>query len=299
MLCSGSPDTGRSAARAAAAHEATARRTRLGAAQRPALDGPPPEDVAYRSAGTSGSDTRTRVLALDFDGVICDSLEEGLLISWNAHAGAAVRAFVEPGLAGVPPEVTERFTGCRPFARHLGHWLVPFTISSVPASHAEFAARFDELPGQTIDTFTAAAARYRAAVRRTYPDEWLSHHIVQPGLDDVLSSAYIVTARDGESVGRILRAHGIAVDDTRIFGSSTDKTAALRTIAVSEAVDPADVTLVDDNIENCLAARAGGYDAWWATWGYGTPTDHARAVNQGIRAIAIGALRPPLSSGLG
>lgn len=299
MLCSGSPDTGRNAARAAAAHAATARRTRLGAARRAVIDAPPPKDVTYRSAGTSGSDTPTRVLALDFDGVICDSLEEGLLISWNAHTGAAVRAFVEPGLAGVPPEVTERFVGCRPFARHLGHWLVPFTISSVPSSHAEFAARFDELPGPTIETFTAAAAGYRAAVRRTYPDEWLSHHVVEPGLDDVLSSAYIVTARDGESVGRILRAHGIAVDDARIFGSSTDKTDALKTIAVSEAADPAEVTLVDDNIENCLAARAGGYDAWWATWGYGTPADHARAVSEGIRAIAIGALRRPPSSRLG
>jgi phosphoglycolate phosphatase-like HAD superfamily hydrolase len=233
------------------------------------------------------------VLALDFDGVICDSLEEGLLISWNAHTRAPVQAFVEPGLAGVPPDVTARFTGCRPFARHLGHWLVPFTISSVPASHEEFTARYDELPGQTIKTFTAAAARYRAAVRRTYPDQWLSRHVVQPELGEVLTGAYIVTARDSESVRRILGAHDVAIDGARIFGSSTDKPSALRTIAIREAVAPADVTLVDDNIENCLAAQAGGYGAWWATWGYNAPADHARAISHGIRAISIGALRPP------
>jgi len=264
MLRSGSPDTGCSAARAAAAHEVTA----------------------------------TKVLALDFDGVICDSLEEGLLISWNAHTRAPVQAFVEPGLAGVPPEVAQRFTGCRPFARHLGHWLVPFAIGEVPSSHAEFAARYDELPGQTIETFTAAATRYRAAVRRAYPDRWLSHHVVQPGLAGVLTSAYIVTARDAESVSRILDAHDVAVDGARIFGSSTHKPDALKTIAIREGVQPADVTLVDDSIENCLAAQAAGYGSWWATWGYSTPTDRARATSHGIRAIPIDALLASPSSRL-
>jgi phosphoglycolate phosphatase-like HAD superfamily hydrolase len=298
MLRSGSTDTGCSADRAATAHDTTARRKRLGAVPRPLLGDPPPRNED-RLPGATACAARTRVLALDFDGVICDSLEEGLLISWNAHTRAPIQAFVEPGLAGVPPEVTDRFTGCRPFARHLGHWLVPFAIGSVPASHAEFTARYDELPGRTIETFTAAAADYRAAVRRTYPDQWLSHHVVQPGLADVLTGAYIVTARDSESVSRILEAHEAGVDDARIFGSSTDKPAALKTIATREGVQPADVTLVDDSIENCLAAHAGGYGAWWATWGYSISADHARAVAHGIPAISIGALRRPPTSRLG
>jgi phosphoglycolate phosphatase-like HAD superfamily hydrolase len=298
MLRSCSPDTGCSADRAAAAHDTTVRRKRLGAAQRPALDGRPPTRDAHRLPCTSDSTTRTRVLALDFDGVICDSLEEGLLISWNAHTRAPLQAFVEPGLAGVPAGVTDRFTGCRPFTRHLGHWLVPFTISSVPDSHAEFAARYDELSGQTIETFTTAATRYRAAVRRTYPERWLSHHVVQPGLADVLTSAYIVTARDSESVSRILDANDMGVDGPRIFGSSTDKRDALKAIAISEGVRPAEVTLVDDSIENCLAAQARGYGAWWATWGYSTPADRGLAVAHGVPAISIGALRRPPSSRL-
>lgn len=264
MLRSGSPDTGCSAGRAAAAHEATA----------------------------------TKVLALDFDGVVCESLDEALLISWNAHTRAPVEAFVEPGLAGVPPEVARRFIDCRPFARHLGHWLVPFAIGDVPASHAEFAARYDELPGQAIETFTAAATRYRAAVRHAYPDRWLSHHVVHRELAGVLASAYIVTARDGESVSRILDAHDVAVDDARIFGSCTDKPGALKAIAIREGVRPADVTLVDDSIENCLAAQAAGCGCLWATWGYSSPTDHARATGHGIRAIAIDALLGPPSSRL-
>ena len=240
---------------------------------------------------------RARVFALDFDGVICDSMEEGLLVSWNTHTHAPVNAFVEPGLAGVPSEIADRFTACRPFARYLGHWLVPFVVSSAPASRAEFAARYDELPAQMIETFTAAAARYRTQVRRVYPERWLAHHRVQPGLGGVLTGAYIVTARDSESVRRILNAHAIGIDHTRIFGSRRDKPDALRTIAMREAVEPADVTLVDDNIENCVAAKSAGYAAWWATWGYNSDGDSALAASFGIPAISIATLRQPWADG--
>ena len=234
---------------------------------------------------------RTGVLALDFDGVICDSLEEGLLISWNAHMSAPVRAFVEPGLDAVPPEVVDRFTCCRPFTRHVGHWLVPFVIRSIPTTQAEFSARYDELPGSAIEVFAAAAGRYRSQVRGAYPRQWLARHHVQPGLGDVVADAYIVTARDGESVRQILDAHAMGVDETRIFGSCTDKPAALGSIATREELAPADVTLVDDNIENCLAACAAGYGVWWATWGYKTAADEALAVTRGVTAISIDALR--------
>ncbi|MGH2941482.1 MAG: HAD family hydrolase [Solirubrobacteraceae bacterium] len=234
---------------------------------------------------------RSRVFALDFDGVICDSLEESLLVSWNTHAGAPVSAFVEPGLAGVPPGVIDRFTRCRPFARHLGHWLVPFLVTSAPSSHAEFLARYDELATATIRAFTAAALRYRAQVRRDYADRWLAHHRVQPGLAAVLSDAYIVTARDSRSVRQILRGHAVAFNERRIFGSRSNKQGALRAIALREAVEPAAVTLVDDNIENCMAAQAAGYGAWWATWGYNSPADHALAAAHDITPITVQALQ--------
>jgi phosphoglycolate phosphatase-like HAD superfamily hydrolase len=240
---------------------------------------------------------RRPVLALDFDGVICDSLAEGLLISWNAYIGAPVEAFADPGLAGVPPDVTDRFTRCRPFARHLGHWLVPLVADSVPAGHREFAERYDALTEVEVLSFMARAGRYRALARRTYPEQWLAHHRVELALGPALAEAYVVTARDVRSVRQILDAHAIGIDGARIFGSRSDKNGALRTIAVREAVEPAGVTLVDDNVENCAAARAAGYAAWWATWGYTSEDDGALAASLGIPAISIATLRRPWVAG--
>lgn len=232
-----------------------------------------------------------RVLALDFDGVICDSIDEGLLISWYGYTGARVAAFVEPGMAGVPAEAAERFIGCRPFTRHLGHWLVPFTVDSVPASHAEFAARYEELPPETIESFLLVAGEYRTRVRSELPQRWLACHRVYGSLGDLVSGAYIVTARDVESVSQILDANAMVVERDRIYGSLVDKIGALDEIAVREAVEPGGVTLVDDSIENCIAIAEAGYGALWATWGYTCATDAELARAHGVRAITLDALR--------
>lgn len=242
------------------------------------------------------SPKRTSVLALDFDGVICDSLEEGLLISWNGHTSAPLDAFVEPGLEGVPAEVTDRFTRCRPFTRHLGHWLVPMKDGSVPTSHLEFTALYEQLTADEVDAFMTAAGDYRDRARQEYPDRWLAHHRVEQGLGEALTDAYIVTARDARSVIQILEAYDLGVEHTRIFASLSDKLDALRQITVTEAVEPTDVTFVDDSIENCMAAGGAGYNAWWALWGYNTPADQGLASAHGIPAVTIDALRAPLGA---
>lgn len=231
------------------------------------------------------------VIALDFDGVLCDSLEEGLLISYNGHIGAPTGAFVDPGWAGVPPDLIERFTRCRPFTRHLGHWLVPLLEGPNPDSHDAFVASYEALPGDAVDAFMAAAGAYRDQARRTYPDQWLAHHRVEHALAGALADAYVVTARDAESVCAILAAHDMSVDDARIFGSLTDKQGALETIRVREGVTATDVTLVDDSIANCIAARQAGYTAWWARWGYRAAGDDALAAMHDIPAISVDALR--------
>jgi phosphoglycolate phosphatase-like HAD superfamily hydrolase len=243
-----------------------------------------------RTGRTNAPATSRRVFAFDFDGVLCDSLDEGLLISWNAHIGAPVTAFAEPGLAGVPLEMRERFRSCRPFTQHLGHWLVPFVVDPTPTSHAEFVDCYDALAGETVSHFTAAAADYRAGVRRAYPELWLAHHRIQPLVTKMIDDAYIVTARDTDSVSQILEAHGTGLDHSRIFGSRRAKQDALKAICVREAVAPAAVTLIDDSIENCLAADAAGYGAWWAEWGYTSVADEALATARGITRVSIDGL---------
>lgn len=231
------------------------------------------------------------LLVFDFDGVLCDSLAECMTVAWYAHAGEPLARFVTPGLDGVPHEVRQRFEGCRPFMRHLGHFYVPLVERAPPATtHAEFQARFDALAGDDAERFVRAAEAYRAGLRAEHASAWHACHAVELRLGALVSDAYIATARDSDSVAQILGGQGIAIAPDRIFGSLRDKTRALAVIAERESRAPRDVVLVDDSIENCMAARASGFAAYWASWGYHADADATTAAGHGIPAATVEAL---------
>jgi len=230
------------------------------------------------------------VLVFDFDGVLCDSLEECMMVAWYAHSGAAVSDFVYPGLSGVPAPVAERFARCRPFMRHLLHLLVPIIEPDPLRTHASFAARYEAIPAREAEAFGKAAERYRAELRRDHRDSWCQRHAVERRLAQLVRGAYIATARDSGSVEQILRAHGMAIHDEHLFGSLRSKPPALHAIASRELRNRADVILVDDSIENCISACDKGFAARWASWGYHAPTDAETARSYGIPALTVDAL---------
>lgn len=227
------------------------------------------------------------VLALDFDGVLCDSIEECTLVAHIANEGLPAAAFAAPGMAGVPSAVAERIRHSRPFVRHLGQFLVALTIDRPPRDHAAFAACYARIPAARVDAFVAAAIAIRAAVRRDHLQCWLARHRFETALTAIAGQAYIATARDADSVRVILEAHEVQFDDARIMHSLREKTHALESIASRESVLRSDVRLVDDSIENCLAARAAGFATDWAAWGYHAPGDHRTARANGIRALTV------------
>lgn len=240
----------------------------------------------------SSSDDPRRVVVLDFDGVLCDSLAECTLVAYLAHEGLPSRSFVDPGLAGVPNSVIQRIARCRPFMRHLGHFIVPLRSTGVVNDRADFNARYEEVPKASVEAFIDAAVDVRQAVRSTYEPQWLAQQHVDARLATLAAGAYIATARDAASVINILRAHAIETDRNRIFGSLREKVSALRSIATLESVDRACVVLVDDSIENCLAATAAGYGAEWASWGYHEPGDADTARAHRILALTVDDLAP-------
>lgn len=233
------------------------------------------------------SPRRHEVLVLDFDGVLCDALDECTLVAHLVHAGLAPADFADPGLAGIPAAVIEHVRRCRPFMRHLGHFIVPLVTTVPPPDRAAFAAQFARIPRAQVEAFIDAATTFRAAVRRDHEAQWLEHHHVKGRVAARANGAYIATARDAESVWQILRSHGARPNAARIFPSLRDKTGALEVIASLESVTAADVRFVDDSIENCLAATAAGYTAEWASWGHHAPGDAEIAHEHGIRSLTI------------
>jgi HAD superfamily hydrolase (TIGR01509 family) len=211
------------------------------------------------------------ILALDFDGVICDSIGECLDTSYRA-----LREIDPTPLPERPaPDWREAFIARRGVVRPSGHYfllwqwiinfperaLTPEAFEAMAGPHAAAVADFerafhrlreDDQAGAP-DAFVAANPLY-SGVRDTWPD--------LPG------PCYVVTTKDEASVRLILAAHGLAVDG--VFGRGTGaKPTTLRALAARHGVPAGDVVFVDDNALHVAEAVAVGVEAVLAEWGYG------------------------------
>ena len=191
----------------------------------------------------------------------------------------------------MPDDVAARYRRTRPFMRHLAHFIVPLLDGPVPSDRVAFAERFASLPEGMAAAFAAEARAYRAAVRAGRRDDWLALHGVWAPAAELVDGAYIATARDRASVIEILGAHGVRVDPGWIYDELSEKTAALAEIAEREAVPRGGVWLLDDSIDNCLAARAAGFGAGWASWGCSDLGDEAIAIARDVPVITLAASR--------
>jgi phosphoglycolate phosphatase-like HAD superfamily hydrolase len=224
------------------------------------------------------------MLALDFDGLICDGLGECLLVTWNGMHGRPVDDFSGAGLRAIPEDFVRQFVHCRSFARHLGHFATAFAPGVLEIEdQASFEALYASFPAPLIENFVTKVNDYRQRARTTRERAWIDNHVLYPGMREFLGprarELYIVTAKDVDSVAKILAAQDVHVDRRRVFGERRDKIPALREIAARETIAPAALRLVDDNLLNVIDARAAGFDGIWATWGYAAPA-HGRLADE-------------------
>lgn len=233
-----------------------------------------------------------KVTVSDFDGVICDGLHECILVSWNGHYGKDLSAFSDQGLASIPDNFVKRFRHCRNFAKHLGHFIVPLVDSTTSiTSQEDFQRIYIAIVPDIVHEFMEKVTKYRHWARKEKEAEWLSHHTLYPGMERFLSSinlpVYIVTAKDSESVMKILSSFGIKLDESRIFGEQQTKLDALSRIAHLEEVPNQELYFFDDNILNVIEARRAGYSAYWATWGYNTPDHFHIARENSVPSVSL------------
>lgn len=236
--------------------------------------------------------TPKRILALDFDGLLVDGLNECLLVSWNGHHEVGVDRFSDTGLADLPLNFIEKFKHHRSFAKHLGHFYMPFQRDAgVFRSQGEFDRAYEALPAREVEAFVQKVTAYRTLARQTWRERWLGYHAFYDGLADWLLETdlpvCIVTAKDAGSVSEILMQAGIQVPPSQIYGECREKLTALQAVADQFDVPREQVCFFDDNVLNARDALQAGFRAHWARWGYNAP-EHAEIARQaGLPAVQL------------
>lgn len=218
-------------------------------------------------------------LYLDFDGVLCDSLEECLRSSWLAATG-----YVGPE---VPPEpgfdsaYRKRFLGCRPFIRSGEDYLVVHEWASqgrVPRSQEEFDASLAEKGAEYLLEAKKRLYEVREALLEHHRALWLSWNPLYPGMAGALASqvsnpaVWILSTKKAEFIVEILAHHGLRWPLERTLYTGPRRKLDI----IGERTPARPVELIDDQIDH-LDFEHPDCRCFLALWGYTAPGAEGRA----------------------
>lgn len=232
-----------------------------------------------------------RILALDFDGVLCDSAAETAASAWRAgkkiwhHWDAP-----EPPLHWV-----QRFCEVRPYLE-TGYQAVPMLrlidLQAPPRAFShELDARVEKILDRTglsraemVDRFGRARDHWMA----TDLDSWLQRHRFFPGtLDRVRArmgagdDVYILTTKQERFVHALLNSADLSLAPGRVYGLERErkKEAILKDLLKEQQP----ILFVEDRLDTLMRVLAEpelrGVGLQYADWGYGT-AQHLAAAGQ-------------------
>jgi len=239
------------------------------------------------------------ILALDFDGVLCDGMREYFEASRRTYR----RVWPDEHAPG--EELFPAFRALRPVI--MTGWEMPLLLRAIVQGRPESAMLQnwevvrDELlhvgflQGKALsDLLTTTLDEVRRAWIATIPGDWLACNVPYCPLDDVRrllaepECTVLVTTKEGEFARQILDSWGVRLADIQGKEAGTHKCDNLRAlIAQYTAVHgrrPA-LWFVEDRLETLqhvtTHADLDDVGLFLATWGYNTPAIRASVPDDG------------------
>lgn len=264
--------------------------------------------------------TAPTLLALDFDGVVCDGRSEYFETAWRAYVAAWPAALT----TGRPDDaVAERFSALRPLIE--SGWEMPLLVhallAGVAASGLTDRHAWLQTASGLMTQARVAAETLGRALNRVRDEwfardsaDWLAHHRFYPGvapriaaLLDGPTRVIVVTTKAERFVRPLLAGADPRLSAASVIGREpglpVPKPDILRKLASSHGLGPdaAGLWFVEDMLETLekTAAREdlAGARLFLADWGYNTPADRARAPASGrISLLSLGHFAAPLQA---
>ncbi|HEY9652646.1 MAG TPA: HAD family hydrolase [Coleofasciculaceae cyanobacterium] len=237
------------------------------------------------------------ILALDFDGVVCDGLLEYFQTSWRTYCQVW-----NPDNPIPSEDLTLSFYRLRPVIE-IG-WEMPVLLRALMLGVPEHKISHDWLAvSQTVieaeQLNTVDIGKKLDAVRDEWItndlDSWLSLHRFYPGVIERLqgilttppvslsqtpTELFIVTTKEGRFVKQLLQQQGIQLPEERIIGKECKRPKSETLRQLMEAFPGEDTTLwfVEDRLKTLQSVKQqSNLEAvrlFLADWGYNTVAHH-------------------------
>lgn len=238
-----------------------------------------------------------RALALDFDGVICDSAREAFAVAVRTYAKA-----LSPGFARneLDEALFAEFLALMPLGNRAEDYAVALTAierGRALADQAAYDAFRAELDPHALRAFHKRFYRERHAWSERDPAGWHAHMRAYPGICALLrrragaAQLAIATAKDRRSVRALLASYGIAdlFPDGAIHDKETgvSKREHVRAIADAAGVAASEVTFVDDKVNHLEDVAGLGARCVLAAWGYNGARERQIAAARGFLVCTL------------
>jgi len=241
----------------------------------------------------------TTVLALDFDGVICDSAEEVLQTALETWSEISPDSQLQSEV-GSRPESRSAFERLVPLgnrAEDFGVALYILHTGLEVQTQRDYDRVRDRLGAAWLHRFHHLFYRTRNHLRTDDSERWLGLHKTYPAFIEVLerhqerTTLAVATAKDAASVRLLLTHFGIdrLFRDELILDKETGvaKTAHLQILADRVGCEVARITFVDDKLNHLQATAPLGVRGVLAGWGHNTPREHEAARRAGFPVATL------------
>jgi len=219
-----------------------------------------------------------KVIVFDFDGVLCDSIKECMIVSFNAYWSNRTI-----GTDKISPELSNYFYRYRNLVRPAGEY---FIIWESYYNNRNFKnASYNEMVvdnSHKISRFQGVFFDYRRELKKDL-SYWLSLHDPYPNTQEYFNnhstSVYILTNKDRDSVEIISTEHGYRNRIKEIYSKeiSTDKKLLINRLIADhhDASKRIHFYFIDDHVHNLLDVCRGenkNVTGILAKWGYCSDT---------------------------
>jgi phosphoglycolate phosphatase-like HAD superfamily hydrolase len=255
--------------------------------------------------------TIPQILALDFDGVICDGLIEYFETAWRTYC-----QIWSPSSQIPPTHLAAKFYDLRPVIET--GWEMPVLIRALVLgiSEEKILQEWTTLTQQLLQEASLTAANISRKLDQLRDDwiatdegGWLSRHRFYPGVVEKLRSLIgspvqpvIITTKEGRFVSKLLQQQDVYLPKQWIIGkeSQRPKSEIIRElITVSET--PLTLWFVEDRLKTLkLVQQQPDLDSvklYLADWGYNTASERKAArEDKRIQVLSLSQFAQDLST---
>lgn len=245
-----------------------------------------------------------KILVLDFDGVIVDSMNEGLFTSFNTYIGLNSKTrlfdgkpFAFGNFNRAIKKYKSQYLKFKKYRAHLKTALDYYFILAAIDRNAKIrnSEDFDEFKkivsvdnNRFIDQFYKNRLEYMNNF-----NEWIKLTPIYPHARAILKrldkgDIFISTSNRKTTVERTLKYYKIDFDSKNILDNevSIDKKVHVKIVKETKTINYQDILVVDDQVQNLITVNDLGVKCFLAVWGYNNKEQRREARMFGVTLLS-------------